>query len=53
MFVDDGWNVLPDQWGYLEQLKLLSQDVIEKIAEWRATLPVMTDTDETESEEKP
>lgn len=55
VFVDDDWNVLPDQWGYLEQLKLLSQDIIEKkIAEWGVpTLPVMTDTDETESEEKP
>ena len=54
VFVEDDWNVLPDQWGYLEQLKLLSQDIIEKkIAEWGVpTLPVMTDKDETESEEK-
>ena len=35
VFVDENWEVIPDQWEYLEQKKLLSREFVEnKLAEW-------------------
>ena len=35
VFVDDDWNVVPDQWKYLSGIKCLSPEFVErKIAEW-------------------
>ena len=35
VFVDDNWNVLPDQWEYLFQKKTLSLEFVEsEIKEW-------------------
>ena len=47
VFVDDEWNVLPDQWEYLSQREPLSLEFVEtKIKEWDWNgLPVSPDGD--------
>lgn len=46
VFVDDEWNVLPDQWEYLSNCKCLSMDFVEsKIQEWSSQQAVFTKAD--------
>ena len=45
-FVDDEWNVLPDQWEYLSNCKCLSMDFVEsKIQEWSIQQAIFTKAD--------
>ena len=55
VFVDENWEVIPDQWGYLEQKKLLSREFVgNKLTEWGPQdLPALLEENETELDLKP
>ena len=55
VFVDENWEVIPDQWAYLEGKKLLSREFVEsKIAEWGPQdTPAILEEADTEPDGKP
>ena len=55
VFVDDDWNVIPNQWEYLEQKKLLSKEfVMNKLSEWKMqNEPFVLELEDDESKDKP
>ena len=54
VFVDDNWNVLPDQWEYLFQKKTLSLEFVEsKIKEWGLQNRIPSENVIIDEKEKP
>lgn len=56
VFVDDEWNIIPDQWEYLSSINCLTAEFVEeKIAEWGKSeiLDRIEEASEDELESKP
>ena len=53
VFVDDNWNVVPDQWEYLAERQLLERHAIDaKIREWEAAEGNFIEEDESNADEE-